>query len=380
MSGPERSVLIRTGLSYGGDEKLDEAVEGIFSLCEAARRLGPGSKTVLKPNLLGKYTPEQAVTTDPAVLSAVIRALHRRGVKEILLADSSAGLASPAIMKGIYEASGLAGVCRQNSVGLWLGSGTGSAAADGELVREFTLIEPVIHPDFLIDLAKLKTHEMMGMTCAVKNLFGCIPGIQKAEMHLRFPDRRRFGTMLCDLSTAVRPDLVIVDAVAAMHGDGPSGGKVIRPGILFGGCDPWQTDLAAAALIGARPAQIPYLAAGQRRGFCGEAFDPADLAPGSDGIRQIPGWTMPVSYTASGSPAGLFSPHPVVRRSACVGCGKCAEICPGKAIRIQSGKASIRADRCIRCFCCHEVCPQRAVRVARFRLIRLKTKGGERPV
>ena len=81
---------------------------------------------------------------------------------------------------------------------------------------------------------------MTGMTCAVKNLFGTVPGLQKAEFHMRFPDKERFGGMLVDLCETVRPALVIADGVLAMEGDGPAGGTPRNLGVVLGGNDPYE--------------------------------------------------------------------------------------------------------------------------------------------
>ena len=55
----------------------------------------------------------------------------------------------------------------------------------------------------------------------------------------------------------------------------------------------------------------------------------------------------------------------------CIGCGKCAEICPGRTIRVQGGKAHISRAGCIRCFCCHEMCPAKAIDVKRAGIFNL---------
>jgi uncharacterized protein (DUF362 family) len=75
-----------------------------------------------------------------------------------------------------------------------------------------------------VDVAKLKTHAMTGLSGAVKNMFGAIPGLLKPEMHCRFPQKEDFSAMLVDLCEAVRPSVCFVDAIVGMEGNGPSGG------------------------------------------------------------------------------------------------------------------------------------------------------------
>ena len=385
MAESTKTMLLQPGLSYDRPEELADAVERIFTLSLAARRLGPQSCVLLKPNLLAKHPPEHAVTTHPAVVEAVVRALRRRGVERILLADSCGGLYNEGGMRALYRVSGLTELCGRLGVELWDKTTSAPRTCAGALVHEFNLITPVHLCDFIIDLPKFKTHVMTGMTAAVKNLFGCIPGLQKAEMHMRFPDRERFGQMLCDLAGAIAPDLTILDAIVGMEGDGPAGGSPRALGLLLGGEDVWQIDLAVAALMGLDPQKVPYLAAGIRSGVCAEAFEPEMLASGSDSLKPISDWKLPGSFSSltfsDHYPTGLrwagplvtklAAPRPVIRRTDCIGCGKCAEICPGHTIQLKGGKAHIDPTGCIRCFCCHEMCPVKAIAVRRIPLFRL---------
>ena len=66
-----------------------------------------------------------------------------------------------------------------------------------------------------------------------------------------------------------------------------------------------------------------------------------------------------------------LAPRPKIHRSKCIGCGKCAEICPGHTITVENGKAHIVPRACIRCFCCHEMCPAKAIDVKRAGIFNL---------
>ena len=378
------SVLCRRVPAYDSPA-LDEAVEAMFAASPKAAALGPQSKVLVKPNLLAKHPPQRAVTTHPAVLAACIRALQRRGVTHITVADSPGGLYNAAAMKSIYQVSGLAAVCEALGAECYTACKSAPRQTDGALVRRFELLEPVLEADFLIDLCKVKTHVMTGMTCAVKNMFGCIPGLQKAELHMRFPEKERFGQMLVDLCETVRPALVIADGIVAMEGDGPAGGEPRSLGLLLGGEDPYEVDLAVCRLMGLDAMQVPYLAAAHAAGLCAAACDPAGLSGDADAAAPVPGYKLPASYSSldfsSKVPRPirwivpgfekLVAPRPVIRKNKCVGCGKCAEICPGHTITVENGKAHIAPEHCIRCFCCHEMCPAKAIDVRRFGLFRL---------
>ncbi|MEG0803907.1 MAG: DUF362 domain-containing protein, partial [Pygmaiobacter sp.] len=130
-------VTVKTGLSYENPAALDAAVEAIFADSEHAATLGAASRVLLKPNLLAKHRPEEAVTTHPAVVAAVIGALRRRGVQDITLADSSGGIYTAGSMRAIYKASGLTEVCNELDVRLWEDTTSGTRAVDGVRNKEF---------------------------------------------------------------------------------------------------------------------------------------------------------------------------------------------------------------------------------------------------
>ena len=376
----DERVFFAAAPSYS-QSAVDAAVEQLLRQLPAAVLLAPGKTVLLKPNLLCAAAPEKAVTTHPAVVKAVIRAAKRRGVaaSDIIVADSPGGPHASGLVKAAWKASGIAAACAEEGVGLYTGAASGEAPKAEGAKRRFTFLEPVLAADVLIDLPKAKTHMMTGLSAATKNLFGCIPGLQKAELHMRFPDRERFGRMMAEVWQCVRPDLVVMDAVLAMEGDGPAGGAPRRVGCLIGGEDAWGIDLAVCRMMGLAPDSVPYLAGGMKLGLCPAALDERRLCGDTELAQPIPGWKLPsgavrLDFT-NRFPRGLrwaapaitrfAAPRPRVRRSGCIGCGKCAEICPQKTIRVENGKAQILPARCIRCFCCHEMCPVKAIDVYR---------------
>lgn len=99
----------------------------------------------------------------------------------------------------------------------------------GSINKSFVLGQYITDADLIINIAKLKTHGLTMMTGAVKNLFGAIPGLLKAEYHLRMPELADFSNMLLDLSLCVNPVLNIIDGVWGMEGEGL---QPVQSGIL----------------------------------------------------------------------------------------------------------------------------------------------------
>ena len=377
----DKNVYFAAAANYD-QQTVDAAVERLFCQLPAAQALG-GKRVLLKPNLLAKHTPERAVTTHPAMVRAVIRAVRRRGAASITVADSPGGVYNPGILRSIYKVSGLTDVCREEGAALYTDCKSREVPAKGQMVKQFTLLEPVLDCDVIINLPKLKTHMMTGLSAATKNLFGCIPGLQKAEWHMRFPDKERFGGMLVDLLCTVKPSFAILDGILAQEGDGPAGGTPRMVGIVAAAEDHLQMDLALCRMLGIRPKDVPYLNAAISRGLCPEQFDPACAKGEGELCRPIPGYRLPSSWGsvdfADKAPRAvrwavpaverLLAPRPVINKSRCIGCGKCAEICPQHTITVQ-GKAHIHPARCIRCFCCHEMCPVKAIDTRRSFLLK----------
>ncbi len=365
-------VLIKKADSYD-TAILGNAIEDIFNTMPSLQRLSSDSNVVLKPNLVAKHGPQAAITTHPAVVEAVILALQARGITNITVIDSAGGVYGDAAMRPIYKLSGMLELCERLGVNCGTDYESSTRKTDGILCREFLVTNPINNADYIINLPKLKTHAMMGLTCAVKNLYGVIPGLKKAELHMRFPDRDMFGEMICDLCELIRPNLTIVDAVMGMEGDGPSGGDPRFIGNIIAGEHIYNVDIVAAKLIGVSLRDIPYIVSAQKRGLCGSfnpnlLYDPQQFTPITD--FKMPSTQKSIIF-ANRLPkqlrfimpyiAELVSPRPVINKKGCVGCGKCAEICPKDIITKDNKKYFINKKDCIRCYCCHEMCPVKAI-------------------
>ena len=343
----------------------------------------PGKKVLIKPNLLMKAAPEQAITTHPALISAVIRWLLARGVSNIIIADSPGGPYTKSHLEAIYKACGLNNVADEYNVLLNSSVEWREIAHEkGKVCRGFSIIEPVYEADLIINLARLKTHGMMMLSAAVKNLFGCVPGLQKPEMHFRFQNKERFGEMLVDLCELVKPTFCIVDAVVSMEGDGPSGGLPRETGMTFAATNPYALDLALCDFIKMPPQQVYTVSAAIRQGLCPD--NAKNLIYLCDGRpTSIDNFLFPKSKPlgfyghipdifqgiAHVLHEALFAPVPIVRKNKCVGCGKCAESCAPKAAVIINRKAHIDYSKCIKCFCCHEFCSYKAIDIKRMRFL-----------
>ena len=347
----------------------------------------PGMTVGVKVNLVTAMRPETAATVHPAVVCALVRLLREKGA-EVVLGDSPGGIFSAPYLKVVYDVCGMR---KAEARGARLNSDfsvTEVSFPEAALARSFPYTAWLGKVDAIIDLCKLKTHGMMGLTCAVKNFFGSIPGAQKPEFHYRYPRAEDFADMLVDLYEYSRPRLCICDAVIGMEGNGPTQGTPRKIGCLLAARSGHELDAVAAGLIGLGIRDVPTLRAAAGRGLLPE--DPARIRVCGDPARFAVAdfKTVPAQSSVffkvlgDGIPgkiadfvaARVLTPFPKLTPSACVGCGKCAQVCPAKAIALRKGKPHIDRRICIHCFCCQEFCPKGAMRPGRHLIMRLLGK------
>ncbi len=355
------------------DETLRSAVRGHFTNLRLKDELKPGIRVLIKPNLLMKRTPDAGTTTHPALVRAVIDELKAAGVTDITLADSPGGPYMKSYLSSVYDATGMTAVCRETGITLNedLTSFT-KKAPEGANIGSFSLIAPLSSCDLIINLPKLKTHCMTGMSCAVKNMYGCIPGLQKGELHYRFKQKDTFSRMLIDLSLTIGRYITIVDGVDAMEGNGPSGGDKRHVGLTISSDNPFALDDAVLRLIGLKPDEVQTVKQSAQL----KLYDKVAITGDYTEVHPIEGFKKPDTHSVdflSRAPAfirkpiaavatKLLAPKPRILKN-CIGCGKCAEVCPAKVITIKDKKAIINKRECIACYCCHEMCPVKAVAV-----------------
>ncbi len=343
----------------------------------------PGQRVVLKPNLLRPAAPESATTTHPALVAATARLVREAGAEPFIL-DSSGGPNSAAYLAAVYRATGMVWAAEAGGATLVTQLHAVQVPVQGGLIlHRVDLVREAIEADVLVNLPKLKTHGLTGLSVAVKNLFGLVPGTTKVGYHARLRDPADFARGLLDIGTAAGAALHIVDAVVGMEGNGPSAGDPRAVGALVAGSDALVVDTASAALVGRDPLEVrPIRVAAEEGRTTGRVADLELLGDPLAALAVEP-FRLPDAYRPDGArhltAFGRLASGGLARRalvtlratSRCTGCGMCARHCPVEAITLRDGHAELHMDRCIRCYCCHELCPALAVEVHRPLLGRL---------
>jgi uncharacterized protein (DUF362 family)/NAD-dependent dihydropyrimidine dehydrogenase PreA subunit len=339
----------------------------------------PGQRVVLKPNLLQAKAPEQGITTHPALVSAVAKWVRRCGAIPII-ADSPGGLLNARVLHGVYESTGMAWAAQEGGAILNYDiSTTRVSYPEGRAAKRLDAMKVFVEADAIISLPKLKTHGLVQLTGATKNLFGTVPGIIKGAYHARFPSVEQFSAMLIDVLGYYRPMLTIMDAIVGMEGDGPSGGDLRDIGLLLMSVDGIALDVVAATLVGMAPQSIPPLAAAMRRSLTSGQIRDIEVLGTRLAEVHVEGFRRPRTgeqhlRMIPSSVPGWITDQLLARPQAgprCTACGICVANCPVQAIAIVDSRAQTDQTRCIRCYCCHELCPEDAVELHQSLLGRL---------
>jgi len=350
-----------------------EALDGIENI---KLKIIKGSRVLIKTNLLMRKNPEDAVTTHPAVVEAIVRYLQDIGCK-VIIGDSPGGPFTEWNLKSVYKAAGMFGVAERTGCELNFDTSVLEISNSGaKRLKSMQIIRIAKEVDFVVSAAKLKTHGMMTYTGAVKNLFGVIPGLVKADYHLRLNNADNFADHLVDICETVKPVFSIIDGIDGMEGDGPSAGEKRHAGLILASENPYALDTAASSIIGIEPVTVPTIrAASSRNLFSGDLKDIDIKGVRLDEIRIEP-FKLPKSHNANligGRVPKAFErmvlntlrPKPVFNHEICISCGDCKRSCPPGIIDMSSGKPVPDLSKCIRCFCCHELCPKKAVDIKR---------------
>lgn len=338
----------------------------------------PGQSVLIKPNMLTDKTPSEAVTTHPEVVRTLIHMLKHAGVKPFV-ADSPA---SAIKLENVWEKTGFKSMCLEENVELVNLEKSGSIDFNSSRYS-FNIAKPVLDADVIINVPKVKTHVLTTFTAGIKNMYGTVPGYQKAILHKLYPAPSDFGKIMAEIYRKTTPHLTIADAVIGMDGDGPSGGNPVKLGFLAASANAIALDLALCRILKIEPRSIYYLTRLLKD-------DPEleknlvikSIETDYDKPMEIP-VKMPVTFFSRlipGPIVKLLGPliwvRPMITEK-CVACSRCVEACPVKALSMISTeqKPVLKGKQCIGCCCCHEICPKKAITMTQSPLLNIARRG-----
>jgi len=370
-----KKVIILKIEDYNHDtlkEKIKAALNKHFRISENFK---PADKIVLKPNLLMEASPKEAITTHPLFIEVVGEIFKEMG-NNVFVADSPGGFVSNKDMDSVYEKTGIKDVASRNGFGLLYP--TEAAVSEGMPLCWWADNCAKDNGFKMINLAKLKTHDVMVLTLAAKNLYGCISGLHKSHLHKMHPKTRDLTGVVLKLYEILKPKLNIVDGILSLEGNGPAKrGRPRKLGLVILGDDALYTDYAISRALGLKDNDNPLIKEAKIRGLLKED----ELEVISDlGAGEIKNFELPDPFIVNSIPSPLlnllmplFGFRPVINLKQCRLCGKCVQVCPKNAIHLNK---TLRIDykHCIMCMCCSEMCPYAAIDVGSSLLIKIIKK------
>lgn len=254
-----------------------------------------GDKVLIKPNMIAPKPRECATQTDPAVIVELAKILVDYGAKPFI-GDSPAWADASACAEALGIVEPL------NRLGVAIKQLDKPVKRRLEICRtRVGISKHALDADKIINLPKLKTHQQLVATIAVKNMFGCVSGKAKAVWHYKKGATfEEFCTMLIDIYKLLNPAITIVDAVVAMEGPGPIRGNSKQLGWLAASVDPIATEIVCCDLIGLDPQQLPIITTAEKLRFgCSDKKNiqiVGDL-PSGERIELVPAILTPLRFT-----------------------------------------------------------------------------------
>ncbi len=249
-------------------ERIFKAFGGISNVIKSDWRV------IVKPNLIAKRFESQ---TNPVLTVEIAKMIKETGAN-VIIADS------PAWASIRYNArhSGLLELAEQADIPVrQLSKPKKVENPKGKYFRTLIISEDALKADAIINVPKLKAHQQLKLSGAVKNMFGCVPGKLKAWWHFHATssdDESRFPIMIVETCEMLRPVFTIVDAIDAMEGFGPISGPLRKIGALIGSHNPIAADIVSAKLVNCELDSLPVLVAARHLGLKPVNFDEIELS------------------------------------------------------------------------------------------------------
>lgn len=352
---------------YGLD-KLADVLRRSVSLVDFDTASLIGKRVLLKPNMLGAYPPEMGITTHPAFLEAAIILFKKFGAT-VWVGDSANGIFP---IDQVWERTGIREVCRRHDVVEKVFEREGGVLKDGIFIAN-----PVLEADLVVNLPRFKTHGLTVLTIAAKNLYGCVPGLQKTRYHQKAIDRTEFAKIVVRVAEIAKPALNLVDGIIAMEGNGPSAGRLIPMNIVLAGTNHHAVDSICAEMVGLDPKDVDTIEAAASLKLWDLSSKITIVGENIKNCRPA-SFNLPKTFTKGMRDwwISLFvidkiwngiTIKPKINKKTCQRCGLCVKACPVNAITapekldLKGPAPKVVNKLCMECYCCHEICPYKAI-------------------
>jgi uncharacterized protein (DUF362 family)/Pyruvate/2-oxoacid:ferredoxin oxidoreductase delta subunit len=332
-----------------------------------------GDQVLVKVNMGCSKTrnPHERFTSHPVMVEALIRLLQDCGAI-VSFGDDIARAGK--YYEQIWKVTGMREVANRTGATLVDFVSAGAREVRGGLLypRKYLVTNCYFEADVVINVASCRSHANIGMSGAIKNMFGCVVGLRKQLIHNLFPGNpRKFGRAIADIHRVIPADMSFLDLTSVLEGHGVH--LAVSPvHLILASTDPVALDTVAAHAIGYEELPIWTTYYGNKlgvgcndlgeidiRGVDWSSFDKPRLKypmlPPAARPSAFDRVTAVVSHT-------ILRPRPVITSGKCTGCGDCVKRCPVHCIESTSPNIfRINLGSCVDCGCCLKACEVGAV-------------------
>lgn len=354
-------VLILDCNDYNSVEK---SIDDVFS---AFPKEWKHKSVLVKPNILNGRAPELGNTTHPNIVKAVTKWLLNAGANVIV--GDNPGTSGANINERCAKSSGIA----EASLGCYRNLSQEPLAIEikSRWTKKVVISKSILDVDFLISLPKFKTHSLTQITGAIKNSFGFLIGGDKGRIHAVTGSYKNFVEAMVDIYQIRIPDLVIMDAIVGMEGNGPSNGNLRHIGKIIASDDGVAVDSVMTYMMGKNPSKTYMTKVAHQRGLGENDISKMQII---GKLEVIDNFKMPSTFLSQFAGRAFNNKlirslvwlKPYILKDKCKGCKICVDSCPTNAMSMEGNCPSINRKICIRCYCCQELCPNDAVELKRF--------------
>lgn len=261
----------RTNLAFGAAPAYDLAVvtgaspakitsAAIDALGGMKAFVKRGDVVVVKPNIGWDRTPEYAANTNPEVVSTLVRLCLEAGAKKVKVFDRSVN--DP---RRCYVQSGIADAVKKAGGELSYIDERKfrDVKINGSVLKSWPLYTELMEADKVINVPIAKHHGLSRLTLGMKNWMGVMGG-SRASIH------QKINESLVDISMAIKPTLIVLDAVRVLTANGPQGGNlkdVKKLDTIVAGVNQVAVDAYGATLFGMKSSDLGYVRIAAQNGF-----------------------------------------------------------------------------------------------------------------
>ncbi|HEX3869266.1 MAG TPA: DUF362 domain-containing protein [Pirellulales bacterium] len=253
---PRKRVFIARNQRYDGP--LEQTIRDGLAATGLGESQVRGKRVLLKPNMVEPTRASPQMTTNPAVVLAAAEVFRKWGATVTVgeapghVRDTEMALYESRLGEALDNGKLPFADLNYQDVGFVTNAGRRSP------LPGFYFPQAVVEADFVVSMPKLKTHHWVGITAALKNLYGTLPGCKygwpKNVLH-----HAGIPQTVVDINASLPQTLAIVDGIVCMEGDGPIMGTAKPMGLIVVGTNPTAVDATCSRIIGLDPTRVSYL-------------------------------------------------------------------------------------------------------------------------